>query len=231
MKSTISLLSAFSLCTAALLFVHCGPSPTGTKQTITITSPATGAKLLAGDTIAVQWTQSVANPKLSYNYHLTSSVWEPFTTVIPVSPQEVKVALPTTWYSDSFQIKVEDNAGVYDPGVSGYSHLKDIILTTDLGGQTVHVGNSITLSWRVCPSNISSVEVMLSTDSGKSYNEILSSGSISIGTSLSYIWVVGSETGWDFTSEYPSSGCVVKVRQYSQDEYKDRSGLFTVAKP
>ena len=226
MKSTICFFSAFSLCTAVLLLVYCAPQP------IVITSPAAGAKLLAGDTILVQWAPSITAPKVSYNYNLASSSWQPFTTVIPVSSQEVKVALPTMWYSDSFQIKVEDGDGAHDAGVTRYLHEKFIFLTTALGGQTIHVGNSATLSWRACLSNISSVEVLLSTDSGKSYNEIIGAGSIPVGTALSCLWVVGSETGWDFVdSLYPSSGCVVKVRQYNHDEYMDLSGIFTVAKP
>lgn len=227
MKSTISLLSAFLLCTAAFLFVLCGPGPTETKQAITITSPAPGAKLLAGDTISVQWMQAVANPKLSYNYHLTSSVWEPFATVIPVNSQGVKVALPTTWYSDSFQIKVEDNDGAYDAGVTGYLHLKYIILTTALTGQTFKVGDTVNLTWRLLSSEFSSVRVTLSTDSGKSYNDIpISSLSPTIS---SYTWVVGSYENWSFS--YPSSGCKIEVRDYNMGSYNDFSGIFTVAKP
>jgi hypothetical protein len=231
MKSIISLLSSFSLCAAVLLLVYCGPGPTGAKQTITITSPAAGAEILAGDTISVQWTQPVANPALFYNYNLTSSVWQSFATVIPVSSREVKVVLPTTWFSDSFQVKVEDNAGVYDAGISGYLHLKYIILTTALTGITVKVGDSITLSWRALKTTIPSVEVMLSTDTGLTFNEIIGTGSIPTGTALSCIWVVGSETGWNFLPQYPSPTCVVKVRKYSDDPYKDVSGIFTVAKP
>ncbi|HUI90961.1 MAG TPA: hypothetical protein VLX68_01830 [Chitinivibrionales bacterium] len=229
MKLSTLLLSTTALCGTLLLVPHCGSGPTQSKQAIAITSPADGAKLLAGDTTPVQWTQSVANPVISYNYHLTSSTWQQFAVVIPVNSTEAKVVLPTLWPSDSFQIKVEDNAGAYNAGLSGYIHEKFIILTNALGGQTVHVGDSVTLAWRACPVQVSSVEVMLSTDNGKSYNEIIGAGSISISAALSYQWIVGSETGYDFSSSYPSSTCIVKVRQYSNDQYKDLSGVFTVA--
>jgi hypothetical protein len=225
MKSTISLLSAFLFCTVTLLFVHCGPGPTGTKQAITILSPATGAKLLAGDTISVQWTQAVANPKLSYNYHLTSSVWEPFTTVIPVSPQEVKVALPTTWYSDSFQIKVEDNDGAYDEGVSGYLHEKYIIITNPVAGQTFSVGQSVTITFRALASQLSSVLFRLSTDNGMSYGEMLTG---SVQPSVHSInWVIGSEPGGTFT--YPSTTCKIRLEDYNVgNSIFDISGTFSV---
>jgi hypothetical protein len=223
MKSTISFLSAFLLCTAALIFVHCGPGPTGTKQIITITSPAAGAKLLAGDTISVQWTQPVANPKLSYNYHLTSSVWEPFTTVIPVNSQGVKVALPTTWYSDSFQIKVEDNDGAYEPGISERTSIKFIIITSPTKGQTFTVGQSVNVTWRVS-SGISSIHVVLSTDGGRSYQEMLT-GSVPPNTVLA--WTIGSEpSGVAFA--YPSDSCKIKISNYLEETVFDVSSMFHV---
>lgn len=183
--------------------------------------------MLAGDTISVQWTPSITNPKVSYNYNLASSPWQPFTTVIPVNSQEVKVALPTTWYSDSFQIKVEDGAGVYDTGISGYLHLKYIILTTAFTGKIVKVGDSITLNWRINPSMFSSLALMLSTDSGKVYNAI---PNISLPkSSQSFTWIVGSETGWIFT--FPSSRCKIMIQDYFENSYKDVSDIFTVRKP
>lgn len=194
-----------------------------------ITSPAAGAKLLAGDTISVQWTPSIANPKLSYNYHLASSLWDTFATVIPVNSQEAKVAMPIMWYSDSFQIKVEDNGGTHDAGVSGYLHLKYIILTTALTGQTVKVGNSVNLTWRIYSSMFSSLRVLLSTDTGKSYYDIPDT-SLSP-TTLSLPWVIGAETGHDFSSSYPSSGCQIQVRDYYYRDYNDLSGIFTITKP
>jgi hypothetical protein len=223
MKSIISLLSALSLCTVVLLLVYCGPQP------IVITSPAAGAKLLAGDTISVQWTPSITNPKLSYNYHLASSVWDTFATVIPVNSQETKVALPAMWYSDSFQIKVEDNDGTHGAGVSGYLHLKYIILTTALTGHIVKVGDTVNLTWRLYPLKFSSLRVTLSTDSGKSYPDI-PNFSLAL-TTLSFTWVIGAETGHDFSTSYPSSGCQIQVRDYNYRDYNDLSGYFTVAKP
>jgi hypothetical protein len=225
MKSAFSLLSVFVPCLTAALFVYCGP--TETKQTITITSPVAGAKVLAGDTISVQWTPSIANPGLAYNYNLASSLWQPFETVVPVNSQEVKVVLPTTWYSDSFQIKVVDNDGAHDAGVTGYLHEKYIFLTNTLAGQTINVGDSVNLTWRINSSLFSSLELMLSTDSGKSFNNLVNH-SIQP-TITSYTWLVGSETGSVFA--YPSPRCAVQIRDYTTRDYKDVSGIFTVTTP
>jgi hypothetical protein len=223
MKLPFSFLSALTLCTAALLIVCC------TKQPIVITSPAAGAKLLAGDTVSVQWTPSIASPKVSFNYNLASSAWDTFTTVIPVSSQEVKVAIPTTWFSDSFQVKVEDNDGAHAAGVTGYLQEKYIFLTNALGGQTFHVGNTVVLNWRINPAMFTSLEVMLSIDSGNIFNDI-PNNSLSP-SNRSFTWVVGSETGWNFIDSFPSSKCRIQIRDYIQRSYKDISGMFTVAVP
>ncbi len=194
------------------------------SDTISITAPGANAKFLTGDTITVQWAQSVANPTLLYTYNALSGGWQQFGTIISVNSQEAIVALPTTSYSDSFQIKVEDDAGVYHAGVSEYLHVKYIILTSALAGQTFSAGDAVSLTWRINRSFFTALSILLSTDSGKSFNNIASSAIQP--TVTFYTWMVGAETGGTFT--YPSSGCIVQIRDYAQPNYKDQSGLFSV---
>jgi hypothetical protein len=222
-KKTFASLSIQGLILAAAL--SCSkPVPT-----IEITDPAAGAMLVAGDTISIKWTPAVSNPVVSYNYNFsTAAAWQLFATVLPVSSEEVKVVLPVTWYSDSFQIKVEDASGGVKEGVTPYLAEKYIFVTSPVAGQTVKVGDSVVVSWRHNPALFSSLEVQLSTDSGKSFSELYSSGSFSKTTS-SVAWVVGSETGGSFLPSYPSSGCVIRVRDYSNYSINATSGLFTVA--
>jgi hypothetical protein len=203
-------------------------TPTASKQTIAITAPAPYAKLLAGDTIAVQWVPSVSNPRLSFNYHFASSTWQPFDTVIPISSQEAKVILPTIGFSDSFQIKVEDGSGAYKAGFSAYLPEKYIFLTSPVAGQTVKVGDSVTIAWRINPAFFSSLLVELSLDSGINYHVMYSSGSFPR-TTQAIMWVVGAETGFHFA--YPSTGCVVQVCDYNNANYEATSGLFQVTLP
>jgi hypothetical protein len=222
MKSTISIYSASWLCATALLVVNCGLGPSETTRVITITSPATGSKLLAGDTISVQWTPSVANPKVSYTYNITSSLWEQFATVIPVSSQEVKVALPTTWYSDSFQIKVEDNDGDHPSGISGRTAIKFIVITSPAKGQSFTVGQSVNVTWRVSPG-ISSIHVMLATDS-LYFQEMLTR---SVPWDSVLTWKIGSEpSGVIFA--YPSDSCRIRISNYLEEMVCDTSGIFSV---
>ena len=148
MKTTFHIIS----CSAALLVVAaCCTKP---AQTFEITSPASGEKLLAGDTIAVRWNEAVLDPVVSYNYNLVmDSAWHLFDQVIPVSSEQVKVVLPSSLvFSDSFQIQVEDGSDRTVHAVSAYLPLKLVVLiSVPASGQTIHIGDSITLVWRINP--------------------------------------------------------------------------------
>jgi hypothetical protein len=202
------------------------------KPTIDITSPAAGEKLLAGDTISVRWTPSISKPVASYNYHLTSSVWQLFDIVIPVNSQEVKVVLPTTWYTDSFQIKVEDGSSASKAGVTPYLPEKYVVLTSPIAGQTVKVGDSVTISWRLYPAQFASPEIRLSLSGGSTDSSFHDIPSGSFPNSVtSFLWVVGSEKQWNFAAGYPSSTCMVQVRDYQANASMDESGIFKVVMP
>jgi hypothetical protein len=225
MKQQLKIIAMAAL--LPLVLINCNSGPTASKQDITITSPAAGDKLLAGDTISVKWTQSVSSPIISYNYHLAvSSPWVLFAPVIIVSPQEGKVVLPIEWYAaDSFQIKVEDGTGENNPGFSAYLPEKYIFLTSaPATGATIKVGDAVTIAWRHNPSLFSSIEVLLSTDGGKSFNTIIKNSLPK--TTESMQWKVGEEEGWKFT--YPSSSCIVQVRNYDPKSIKALSGIFQV---
>jgi hypothetical protein len=227
-KSTISAsLSAFFFMT--VLGMNCGPSPTSTKTRIAITSPVAGQKVAAGDTLLVTWTQSVASPKLSYNYNFGAG-WQQFASVIPVDNNSAKAVLPITSYSDSFQIKVEDNGGTFDPGTSDYFPIKYIVVTFPTTGQTFSVGQTVTITWKDTPAKLSSIRITLSTDGGKSgfsTGDILAQ-SISDLSIKSYSWVIGSEPGAGAPFSYPSSQCILRVSDYITKEFYDVSSTFSV---
>jgi hypothetical protein len=68
---------------------------------------------------------------------------------------------------------------------------------------------------------------MLSADSGKSFGDMLAA---SVDPSLtSYTWVVGSETGADAPFAYPSTKCILRIRDYQPTPYLDDTGIFSVA--
>jgi hypothetical protein len=192
---------------------------------IKVYSPAGGQKVLAGDTLLVSWIQSVAIPKLSYTYGLGTG-WQQFASVIPVDNYSAKAVLPTTSYSDNFQIEVEDKGGTYDAGFSAQLSLKYIVITFPTTGSTLTNGSTVTITWKDARSRLSSLRLLLSTDGGKSFGDILTRSILPDTTSST--WVIGSEEGAGAPFSFPSTNCILKIRDYVDDRLVDTTGTFSV---
>jgi hypothetical protein len=212
--SLLSIIAA--LCASLLLTVGC------TKETITVTAPTAGQKILGGDTIQVKWSQALSSPTISYAYG--SGAWQEFATVLPVSEEAAKVVLPTANVSDSFRIQVEDKNGDLEAGASENLSLKFIILSSPTAGQTFTVGQSVTIAWRATAARLTSLQLMLSVNNGIQFQNMLLNSLPA--TQTSYTWVVGSEPGTTFT--FPSSQCIIKLRDYGNDKYNDITGVISV---
>ncbi len=223
MKKSMAFAIVSALCAMTFLGVSCG-NPTSVKTPIAITKPGAGQKAAAGDTLLVAWTQPVASPKISYNYNFGAG-WQQFASVIPVDNYSAKAVLPITSFTDSFQIMVEDNGNTYAAGTSALFSVKYIVITSPTAGQTFSVGQTVTITWKDTPAKLSSLRVRLSTDGGRSFGEMLTS-SISDLSQTSYAWVIGSEPGGSFS--YPSSSCVLRIQDYTNDQLFDVTGTFSV---
>ena len=189
-----------------------------------ITSPVSGQRFLVDDTVTVTWDKPIANPKVFYNDNLGHG-WLAFSSISPISNLSGKVVLPLVIETDSLRIKVEDGSNTYSPGISDPFITKVILIANPVKNQKYAVGQTVLISWRYSDSRISSLRLMLSTDGGITYNDMLT-GTLSPATA-SYSWVVGSEPGYSFT--YPSSECVFKIEDYLIYSF-DVSGVFTVSK-
>lgn len=205
----------------------CATEPTTSKEKIAIISPAEGQKFLVGDTVSIKFAQPVASPELFYNVITGTGGWQSQKGITTVSNQEIIVALPESWNADNIQIKIEDSSHTYDPGISGVFSVRYILITSPDANQTFTVGQSVPISWRIIPSKFGHLEFMLSTDSGKSFNDMLTR-SISPDTTPPLTWIVGSEPGWQFT--YPCAACVLKICEYNDRNLNDISGIFSVGK-
>jgi hypothetical protein len=204
---------------------QCG-NPTQAKEKIVLTSPASGQKVCAGDTLLVSWTQSVSSAKVSYNFNRGGG-WVEFASVTKVDNNSVKAVLPVTFYTDSFQVKVEDNSGTLDAGTSSLFSLKYIVISYPTGGETFKVGNTVTIRFKACADKVSSLRFKLSADNGASFGDMLTG---SVNPSLtSFDWVVGSEPGPDAPFAYPSSTCILQIRDYTGAPYWANTGVFTVS--
>jgi len=209
------------------LGLSCGDSnPVAPKTAIAITSPIAAQKVCAGDTIIVTWTQSVSTPKLSYNYNYGAG-WQQFAASTSIGNNSAKVILPTTSYSDSFQIKVEDNSGTFDAGTSAPFSIKYIVVTSPTAGQSLTKGSTVTVTWKDTPSKLSSLRLLLSTDGGKTFGDMLK-GSISDVSTTSFSWVIGSETGVGAPFSFPSTQCILKIEDYTTLQFFDKTGIFSV---
>jgi hypothetical protein len=207
----------------AILLISCSPT-SNDSQAISVSYPEKGQKFLAEDTISVKWNISLSNPKIYYNYNKGTSGWQEFLSVNYVSQTEAKVVLPTTWYSDSFQIKIEDAAKKHPEGISEYFSVKYIIITNPSSGNSYNVGETVNIQFKAYSSKLSSLRFILSTDGGKSYNDMLT-GSISP-TQNSLSWTIGDEPGYVF--DYPSTKCILKIQDYDDGKIFDISGIFEV---
>jgi hypothetical protein len=227
MKKSILFICLAAASSVTCLGFSCG-NPTGpsTSGTIGITAPVAGQKVAAGDTLLVAWDKSVSSPKISYNYNLGSG-WDTFSTVIPINGQSAKVILPVTSYSDSFQVKVEDNRGANNPGTSNYFSIRYIVITNPVAGASVKVGDTVTIRWKDTPDKLTTLRFLLSTDDGKSFGDMLTRADITPFTT-SFIWVVGAEPGSGSPFSYPSATCKMKIRDYNNDKLYDVTGAFSV---
>jgi hypothetical protein len=227
MKKSMLFANLMILCIMTFVWVSCGP--TSPKAFVGITSPVAGQKALAGDTLLVTWTQSVVSPAIFYDYNFGAG-WQQFASVIPIDDFSAKVVLPVASYSDSFQVKVQDNNSTTNAWTSAFFSLKYIIIIFPAAKDTFKVGQKVTITWKDFPARLSSINITLSTDGGKSglINGEIVSQSISDLSVKSYSWVIGSEPGSGAPFSYPSSQCILRVSDYVNNALFDDSGTFRV---
>jgi hypothetical protein len=75
------------------------------------------------------------------------------------------------------------------------------------------------------PEKLSSLRVLLSTDGGKSFDDVRSSSCDP--KDGSYTWTVGSEES-QLEFNYPSDNCIIKLRDYDNGALFDVSDKFSI---
>jgi len=209
------------------LFACDGNNPDGPTEQVTITSPTLiQSELLLGDTVTIAWKTSIAGPVISYNYHKQGSDWVTFgaASVLSSSGTGASIILPLDWYSDSFQIKVENSSGSTSI-ISQYYKAKYILLTSPNGDETHARGQTVNITWQASAA-MQAVRVILTTD-GKNWADITAQSlAPSVGA---YAWTVGQEPSQSPKFVYPSTTCKVKVQEYNDGQIFDISNaVFTV---
>jgi len=199
-----------------------GCNTTDTNLQSAIVTPVAGDTYVAGDTLVVSWLEPIEVPYLSYRYR-PSEGWDSL-RVIDYSDKSAKVILPDVWYSDSFQIKVEELSGKVNTATSDCFSVGFIKLLP-LDRKTFFVGDTVAIKWKHHPSKFSGIRIRLSTNGGKTFNDLLSK-SVNA-ESTEYQWVAGQESsGYSFA--YPSDKCVILVQDYTNAGYSDNSTTFSI---
>jgi len=98
---------------------------------------------------------------------------------------------------------------------------KTLQLLQPTGGENFKVGQSVTVRWKINDlTQISSVEIDMSIDSGKSYPFTIANGTIP--SSI-------TDTVWIPTADQVSNKCILKIKSYTPPYVPDQSGIFTVS--
>jgi uncharacterized protein YuzE len=215
----------FFLCLIVLSGCNSTSPPDHLPEPIIITAPQAYKKFLINDTMVVQWTPAVKGPRVSCTFNKGEGWNKP--VIVSIDSQKAGIIIPSTTFSDSFQVMVEDTTGAYHSNVSRTVSVKYILVTSPAANDTFRVGDTVRITWRAS-TEIASVGIWLTTDNwtSSSSNCIQANGSTKK-TDPYYQWIIGHEaSGWPFA--YPSGTCEIRVQDYNTEAGSDMTGLFTV---
>ena len=186
-------------------------------------------KLVVGDTIDVAWTGNIINPRIFYTLNKQGdNTWTEIadSTIFNSSGSHARIILPgTLGVSDSFQIRIQSGNDEAGAMTSEYLLLKEIIFTSSHDEKTYHVGDTIEITWRAC-AGFGSVRIKLSTNNGRTYNDISDNFFNPYQGIAGCNWIVGLELATQFS--YPSTQCILWIQQYDRADLFDKSNVFSV---
>jgi hypothetical protein len=109
-----------------------------------------------------------------------------------------------------------------------------IALLTPAGGETYKVGQSVTIRWKEDASKLSGVMPLVSKDSGKTWSQPLSTGSLATDAQgigcHTWTWVIDSAKTLDAGTS-SNSKVMFRIRDYNDATLRGTSPVFTVQKP
>ncbi len=204
---------------AALIFCACENSPLEPEADLAILSPAGGVKILAGDTIEVQWNTALEDYRVFWrrdgNTGAEDDAWNG-DGVLSAAARSLRFAVPAI-YSDTVSLKLVDNATGAQAFVTW--RLRHFILTDyPPAGARYAVGDTITIAWRISPL-LSAALIELEYENGRHSTPVNTDQAVSV-PDTSYDWVIGEES--DYTELYPVADCAIKVSAYDDEDYYDR---------
>jgi hypothetical protein len=201
------------------------PTMPGSTPALQLTAPAGNSLYLCGDTITLKWnttemvkssvfvTVSSDSGRHFYRIVAGSSGGDSCKWIIGREIDRGNLNYP----SDSVIIAIHDSLDLWADTLKKPLRVKYIALTNPQAGSTVHIGDSVKIIWRGKSLFYSSVEVLVSTDLGKTKADIASH---SFGVSDSCKWTVGSEIVPPVPG-YPRDSVLIIVKGYDPPYYSD----------
>ncbi|MFA6598666.1 MAG: Ser-Thr-rich GPI-anchored membrane family protein, partial [Ignavibacteriaceae bacterium] len=178
-----------------------------------VVSPNGGEKWAVGNTKTITWNNvsSLASVNIDYSTN-NGSTWIPVTTNIAAALQTYDWNIPDTLTpSSSARIKISSFTSplIYDVSDNVFTFAK-IKVTSPNSGDTVQVGKQYNIAWDA--SNISSVNIKVSTDNGVNWSQITTVAA-SVGN---YLWTVNSN---------PTQQAFIRIEDVSDTTVFDQSNV------
>lgn len=213
------------MCACSLLLLWaCDDNPVESQadpevhSVLTITTPAAGHKLLAADTVTVEWNEPLEDYAVSWRRDGdTSASAEGWTAVTAVAqtPDSLRFTVPAV-YSDTISLKLVDNTDGDQAFVT--CRLRHFILTEYPPADARYaVGDTIEIAWRISPL-LSSALIELLYDGGRNSTPVNTDRAVNV-PDTSYTWVIGQES--DYSALYPVEDCFLRVAAYDDEDYYD----------
>ncbi len=180
-----------------------------------VTSPNGGEGYSPGSTQTITWNSSSINDvKIEFSLD-GGSTWSTIVGSISAASGSYSWTVPTAPTSSGLiKISSVDNPNFYDVSDANFK-IASLVVTSPNGGENYQTGSSQTISWSAS-SNISSVNIDLSTDNGLNWINL----STGYNAAQDFSWTVGNN---------PSSQALIRVTDASNNNIKDESdAIFAI---
>lgn len=204
----------------ALLNCDRGTEPTSTVQSIE--KPTAGEKYFSAEPITVEWTGDAKEVELL----LSLDDGNIFESVAYTSTGSNTGTFSIANYSNTgCKIKLQNRSNPSDFAISNSFTIRPLLLKSPVGGESYSLGQELTISWNADTLFVSTIDLLISDDGGKSWEQINTSGSIDIKVHSNFIWTIDDKGG---KLTFPSNECRVKIKDYDVGTINDNGLDFSI---
>ena len=188
------------------------------KTSLSLTDPNGGENLIAGTSYDITWDTSYID-SLSIHYSVDNgSNWTDITVSTDASTGSYAWIVPAE-SSDECLVRLTDTASaIADTSASAFSILNpSVTVTAPNGGESWTAGSSQNITWS--STDVSTVTIEYSDDSGSSWNPVASGVTASTGT---HTWTVAAVS---------SSDCYIRISDDASSAMDQSDTAFSIQNP